>query len=287
MRIVLLGANGQLGTDLTAVLGHHDTVRFTRVDCDVTDTVRMAELLAGERPEVIVNTTAFHQVDLCETRATEAFRGNAVVPFELSLVSNRLGAKLVHFSTDFVLRGDGAAPLPENAVPDPRSVYARSKLAGELVVRDVAARHLVVRTCGLFGVAGGSGKGGNFVETMLRKAQAGEPIRVVDDQIVTPTWTGDLARQVRLMIEAGVEGLVHASAEGQCSWFEFASEIFEQAGIAADLSPTTSQEFQSPATRPRYSVLENARLKELGLNSMKPWKEALAGYLEAKRLMVE
>ncbi len=286
MRIVLLGANGQLGSDLTAALAHHELIRSTRATCDVSDTNRLATLLSGARPDVIVNTTAFHQVDLCESRAMDAFRMNAVVPFEISLASNRLRARLVHFSTDFVLWGDGSGPLPETAVPDPRSVYARSKLAGEWMVRDVARKHLVVRTSGLYGLAGSSGKGGNFVETMLGKARAGESIRVVDDQFVTPTWTGNLADQVRVMIEGGLEGLVHASAEGQCSWFEFAREIFDQSGIRADLSAITTSDLGSPAVRPAYSVLENARLQDLGLNVMRDWKEGLALYLSAKRVAV-
>lgn len=286
MRIVLLGANGQLGSDLTGALAHHELIPSTRATCNVSDTNQLSMFLSAARPDVIINTTAFHQVDLCESRATDAFRMNAAVPYELSLCSNRLGAWLVHFSTDFVLWGDGSAPLRETAVPDPRSVYARSKLAGEWMVRDVAAKHLVVRTSGLYGVAGSSGKGGNFVETMLGKARAGESIRVVDDQLVTPTWTGNLADQVRVMIEAGIEGLVHASAEGQCSWFEFAREIFDQSGICANLSAVTTSELGSPAVRPAYSVLENARLRDSGLNVMKPWREGLALYLNAKRVTV-
>jgi dTDP-4-dehydrorhamnose reductase len=284
MRIVLLGANGQLGSDLTGALAQHELIPSTRATCNVSDTNQLSTILSAAGPDVSVNTTAFHQVDLCESRAADAFRMNSVVPFELALSSNRLGARLVHFSTDFVLWGDGSAPLSESAVPDPRSVYARSKLAGEWIVRDVAREHLVVRTSGLYGLAGSSGKGGNFVETMLRKARAGEPIRVVDDQFVTPTWTGNLADQVRVTIEAGIEGLVHASADGECSWFEFAREIFAQSGIRADLSAITTSELGSPAVRPAYSVLKNGRLEDLGLNVMRPWKEGLSLYLNAKRV---
>ena len=165
----------------------------------------------------------------------------------------------------------------------PLSVYGNAKLAGEYIVRSTAANHILIRTCGLYGVAGSRGKGGNFVETMLAKARAEDKIRVIADQTVTPTYTADLAKQVAVMVDAGVHGLFHATNEGSCSWFEFASAIFELAGVKADLSATTSDLYKTPAIRPKYSVLENARLKELGLNQMRPWREALAAYLHEKK----
>ena len=246
------------------------------------DRAAMSSALVDAGPAVVINTTAFHQVDLCESHAEDAFEVNAVAVFDMATIANQIGAKLVHISTDYVLSGDGTRPLDESVVPMPESVYASSKLAGEIIVRNVAERHLLIRTCGLYGIAGSSGKGGNFAESILERARSGDPIRVVDDQVVTPTWAADLARQMCVMLAADLEGLVHASAEGSCSWYEFAGLVLEGHGIAADISPTTSESYNSPAERPAYSVLDNARLKSLGLNHMLHWKDGLAEYLREK-----
>src|SRR5262249_18252730 len=159
---------------------------------------------------------------------------------------------------------DGAStqPYTESSTPMPLSVYGNSKLSGEYIVRSLARHFLLIRTCGLYGVAGSRGKGGNFVETMLAKARAGDRIQVVADQTVTPTYTADLAAQVVVMLDNAVSGLIHATNEGGCSWFDFAGAIFELSGAKADLSPTTSDAYKTPAVRPKYSVLENARLKQ-------------------------
>ena len=279
MRISILGSNGQLGQDLVTALDSHDLRRFTRNDFDVTDSERARVLLAESRPEMIVNLTAYHRVDDCESRPDLAYRVNASAVLNLIRVANDLGAKLVQFSTDYVFDGNSNTPYDESSVPFPLSVYANSRLAGEYLVRSEAQRYLLIRTCGLYGRVGSQGKGGNFVETMLRKARNNEPIRVVDDQIVTPTSTKDLARQVAALVTAPHEGLFHATNEGACSWFEFAAAIFGIAGLRADLTRTTSESYKTPARRPRYSVLENRRLKELGLNRMLSWQDALAEYL--------
>ena len=282
MKIALLGANGQLAFDLTRTLGNHELIPFTRSDFDVTDSGAMGEALEDARPEVIINTTAFHRVDICESAAEEAFRVNAVAPFHLASTASRLGALLVHISTDYVFDGEADKPYVETDAPGPTSVYANSKLAGEYFVRSVTPDHLLIRTCGLYGVAGSSGKGGNFVETMLRKAEAGDDIFVVSDQIVTPTPTTDLARQISLLLDKAYRGLVHCSAEGSCSWYEFARAIFELSGIDGRPEPTTAQFHKTPARRPSYSVLENHRLKQDGLNVMPDWRQGLAGYLKEK-----
>ena len=279
MRISILGSNGQLGQDLCAELDNHQLQRFTRSNFDVSDHARARTVLAEARPEMIVNLTAYHRVDDCESNAEVAYRVNAAAVLNLVRIANDLDAKLVQFSTDYVFGGDSSTPYTESSVPFPLSVYANSRLAGEFLVRTEARRHIVVRTCGLYGHAGSAGKGGNFVETMLKKARNNEPIRVVNDQTVTPTATRDLARQLAILFESGHEGLFHITNDGGCSWYEFAAAIFEIAGLNADLQPTTSESYKTPARRPRYSVLENHRLKELGLNRMLPWRDALAEYL--------
>jgi dTDP-4-dehydrorhamnose reductase len=284
MDIALLGANGQLGTDLHRALRSHKVAPLTIDDVDVTDHARTRAVLKDLRPEVVLNTTAFLRVDDCETRPDMAYAVNAVSVLNMVRIANDLEAVFVHFSTDYVFDGNARRPYTEESQPLPLSVYANSKLAGELLVRAYAKKYFLIRSSGLYGKAGSMGKGGNFVETMLAKANRGESIRVVNDQVLTPTYTVDLANQVARLLSTKHYGLFHISSEGSCSWFEFARAIFDLTKIDADLSPTTSDVYKTPAVRPRYSVLENARLKELGLHQMRDWREALAAYLKEKSI---
>jgi len=279
MRISILGANGQLGRDLTRALNEHEVHALTRKDFDVTDHAKAREVLSARRPELIVNLTAYHRVDDCESVPELAYGTNTLAVLNLVRIANDLDATLAHVSTDYVFDGSSSTPYSEASEPRPLSVYANSKLAGEYLVRSTARKHFVIRTCGLYGKAGSQGKGGNFVETMLKKGRSGDPIRVVNDQTVTPTATADLARQMAVLLPTSHYGLFHMTNEGACSWYEFAGAIFEIAGISADLKPTSSDAYKAPAVRPRYSVLENKRLKDLGLNQMLHWREALAEYL--------
>jgi dTDP-4-dehydrorhamnose reductase len=279
MRISILGANGQLGRDLTEALADHDVLPLTRKDFDVTDDARARSVLSEGRPEMIVNLTAYHRVDDCESTPDLAYGVNVLAVLNLVRIANDLDAKIVQFSTDYVFDGKSSTPYTESSETFPLSVYGNSRLAGEYVVRTQARRYLLIRTCGLYGRAGSQGKGGNFVETMLKKARDRQAIQVVHDQIVTPTSTRDLARQLAVLLPLPHEGLFHITNEGACSWHDFAAAIFEIRGVRANLSPTTSESYATPARRPRYSVLDNRRLNDLGLNRMLPWREALAEYL--------
>ena len=280
MKIALLGANGQLGQDLQRALHSHELRGLTRKDFDVTDHARAREVLMDLHPDVVLNTTAYHRVDDCESQPDLAYGVNALAVLNLVRVANDLDAVFVHISTDYVFGGDARAPYTETREPFPLSIYANSKLAGELLVRTMLKKYFLIRSCGLYGAAGSQGKGGNFVETMLAKARRGESIRVVDDQVVTPTYTVDLANQIARVLPTEHFGLFHMTNEGSCTWYEFARAIFELSGVDADLSPTTSEQYKTPAARPKYSVLENARLNELGLNQMRHWRDALAAYLK-------
>ena len=284
MKIALLGANGQLGRDLQIALRGHDVTPLTRNELDVTDFPRSRSILMDMRPNVILNTTAYHRVDDCENQPELAFQVNALAVLNLVRIANDLDAIFVHISTDYVFDGNTRTPYTENSAPCPLSVYANSKLAGEFLTRGMSKKFFLIRSCGLYGVAGSSGKGGNFVETMIARAKRGEALRVVNDQVVTPTYTVDLAQQIARVLPTSHYGLFHMTNEGACTWFEFAKAIFELTGMEADLSPTTSELYKSPAIRPQYSVLENARLKELGLNQMRHWRDALAAYLKEKSL---
>jgi dTDP-4-dehydrorhamnose reductase len=260
-------------------LSDDSVIGLTRNDFDVTDYETTRAVLKRLEARAVINTTAFHRVDECESRPAAAYAINVDAVENLVRTANELDAVFVHFSTDYVFDGKSREAYTETSEPGPLNVYGKSKLAGENVVQSHARKYFLIRSSGLYGKAGSRGKGGNFVEAMLAKARAGEPIRVVEDQVVTPTYTLDLAVQVATLLTTTHYGLFHATNEGSCSWFRFAQTIFELAGIAARLEPTTSESYKAPAIRPAYSVLENARLKDLGLNRMRPWREALTAYL--------
>ena len=280
MKILLIGANGQLGCDLVAALRGHELVKTTHQTLDVVDFEQVRQTVRTCQPQVIINTAAFHKVDVCETEVMASFQVNAYGVRNLALAARELDATLVHFSTDYVFEGNVPVARTESDPTNPISAYGISKLAGEKMAGYLWPKSVVIRTCGLYGHAGSSGKGGNFVEMMLKKAANGDSIKVVDDQRLTPTSTRELARKVADLLSTGSLGLFHITANGDCSWFEFAREIFTIAGVKADLSPTTSAAFKSPARRPAYSVLDNARLRTLGLDDLKDWRSALQEYLQ-------
>jgi dTDP-4-dehydrorhamnose reductase len=283
LKILLIGANGQLGSDLVEALHGHELVKTTRQTLDVVDFEQVQHTVRTCQPQAIINTSAFHKVDVCETEVMASFQVNACGVRNLALAAREVDARLVHFSTDYVFEGDVPAPRTESDPTNPISAYGVSKLAGEKMARYLWPKSVVIRTCGLYGHAGSSGKGGNFVEMMLKKAANGDSIKVVNDQRLTPTSTRELARKVGELVSAGSFGLFHITANGDCSWFEFAREIFSIAGVTANLSPTTSEAFKSPARRPAYSVLDNARLRELGMDDLKDWRAALQEYLQNRR----
>lgn len=283
MRIAVLGAQGQLGRDLVPRLGG-EVVGLTRADADLADPASVRAKLLDVRPDAVVNCAAYNFVDKAETEPDAAFRVNADGVRHLADACREIGAHLVHVSTDYVFGLDESRtkPLAETDPPGPVSAYGLSKLTGEYWVRMRCPNALVIRTCGLYGVWGSGGKGGNFVETMLRVAGQGKPLKVVADQRCTPTYTADLAESLAKLIEKRTTGLIHVTSAGDCSWHEFAAEIFRQAGVAADLTAISSADFGAPARRPGYSVLACDRLAEAGI-VMRPWTDALAAYLRERK----
>jgi dTDP-4-dehydrorhamnose reductase len=283
MKILLVGARGQLGSDLLQILAAagHQVVPVDHSGFDVCSTKQVDHLIEVERPDFVINTAAFHKVEECEEHALRSFEVNAVGPLNLARACSRSKVVLVHFSTDYVFDGRKQAPYEESDIPSPLNAYGASKLAGENLVACNAERYFIVRTCGLYGHAGSSGKGGNFVETMLKKAVAGETIRVVNDQVLTPTSTADLALLVSQLIKTEAFGLYHASCEGACSWYEFAREIFAVQNLPASVVPVRTEEFASSVKRPSYSVLSKRRLNHLRL-SMPDWRTSLERYLRAR-----
>ena len=283
MKVLLIGANGQLGSDLLKVFqaAGDAVVPVRHAQLDVCSEQQVADNMAKAKPDVVISTAAFHRVEECEVKPELAFQVNGTGAMNLARACERSGAVLANFSTDYVFDGKKSGAYEETDLPSPLSVYGASKVLGEHLVAAYTDRHFVIRTCGLYGVAGSSGKGGNFVETMLKKAMAGDAIRVVNDQTLTPTYTGDLAEATRKLILTGKYGLYHVSSEGQCSWYEFTRYIFERAGLKPNLSPVNSSEFASPVKRPANSVLSKAKLGGVGV-SIPPWKDALPRYLEER-----
>ncbi|RJO63448.1 MAG: dTDP-4-dehydrorhamnose reductase [Myxococcales bacterium] len=280
--LLIVGANGQLGRDLLAAAARRGLEAAGRdlPELDVSDPQALRQAMEDLRPWAVVNCAAFHEVDRCESELDAAFRVNALGALQAARAAKAAGAKFVHLSTDYVFDGiDRRTPYFETDEPAPRSVYAKSKRAGELLALSAYSAAVVVRSCGLYGVHPPAGKPYNFPQIMLKLAREEKPIRVVDDQICTPTWTQPLAETILNVLDSPLAGIVHATAQGQCSWCEFAQAIFALAGVEADVKPISSADYGAAAPRPAYSVLENARLKAAGLDALAPWRTMLAAYL--------
>lgn len=284
-RYVVIGATGQLGSDLVRTFdGAAGTlIPLTHAQIDVLDAARAAATLAALRPTHVLNTAAWNLVDRAEDEAGAAFALNAEAVGTLAAVCERLGAALVHFSTDYVFDGAKRAPYVEDDAPNPLSAYGESKLAGERLARERCARAVVVRVAALFGIARSSGKGGtNFVETMLRAAASGRPLRVVADQVTGPSYTVDVARNVWRLVSAP-PGIYHVSGGGETTWYEFAREIFRREGMAPALEAVSAAEFGARARRPPYSVLAHRALRALGHPEPPAWTDGLERYLAERR----
>jgi dTDP-4-dehydrorhamnose reductase len=284
MRYAVLGAAGQLGRDLCPRLsGVVTALRREQANLTQPDTLRST--LTTLHPEVVINCAAYNFVDKAETEPDAAFAVNAWGVRALATICRDLDCVLVHFSTDYVfgLEESRRVPYHESDTPGPVSVYGLSKLTGEYLVRALCPRHFVIRTCGLYGVWGSGGKGGNFVETMLRLAGQGKPLRVVADQICTPSYTVDVADATTALVQTDRYGVYHLTNAGSCSWYELAGTSFELAGVQANLAPITSLDYGAPARRPAYSVLAAGAYDALGLPAVRPWREALTAYLQERQ----
>jgi dTDP-4-dehydrorhamnose reductase len=281
-RVAVIGSTGQLGSDVVEAFTGHEVSRLAHEDLDIRNADAIGATFARLRPEIVVNTAAFHNVPRCETAQADAYAVNAIAPRQLARACGELGARLVHVSTDYVFDGAKRAPYVETDRPNPLNVYAMSKLAGEYAVLSADGEHQVVRSSGLYGMRPCRAKGGNFIDTMFKLARERDEVRVVDDEILTPTFTADLAAQIRTLALDGPPGLYHATNQGSCSWYEFARLIFELGNLRTRLSPTTVKEFAAPVRRPFYSVLDNAALAAARLDHMRPWRDALTAYMRQR-----
>lgn len=281
MRIALIGASGQLGSDLLPRLPG-GVVPLSHSDIELSDNNSVQQTLDRIQPQLVINTAAYNLVDRAEDDPHAAYEINALGPRRLAQYCARHEIELMHFSTDYVFGFDAlrSTPYVEHDTPGPTGVYGLSKLSGEYFVRAICPKHYVVRTCGLYGQAArrGSGKG-NFIETMLRLGRERPQLRVVRDQICTPTATADLADAMVSLIETHEYGLYHATNSGQTCWAELAQEALSIAGIKTEVIPITTAEFGAKASRPKYSVLDSTRLESVIGRPLPSWRDALRRYL--------
>lgn len=268
MNALVLGAGGQLGSELARLLGPGSGV--THAEASITDRDSIDQLIRSRRPEIVFNCAAYNAVDRAETEPDLAFAVNAEGPANVALACVRSGARLVHFSTNFVFDGALERPYVETDHPAPLSVYGASKLEGERRVLDALPGALVIRTSAVFGDTGSTIKGGSFPERILARATAGEPLRVVSDQKVNPTYAGDLAPAVVALAESGLEGMVHVVAAGCAGWDEFARAVLQESHVRMPVHPVRTAELNAPARRPLHGCLASTRVAAL-----RSWREGL------------
>ena len=286
MRILLIGATGQLGSDLIENSPGYKIIAPPKTELDLTRSETITAAVRDARADWVINTGAFHNVPLCEEQPEQAFRVNCVAVRDLALACRAHDARLITFSTDYVFNGERRTPYREDDHPAPLQIYGITKLAGENAALALAPEHVViVRTCGLYGQTGATSKGGNFVDKRVIDARRGASQEIACDQTVCPTSTHDLSKAVYALIAqfALSSGIYHLVNEGECTWFEFTKMIYEHLGSRAELRPVDRQGRSGTMRRPLYSVLANTRARALGI-TLPPWQDALKRYLETKYL---
>lgn len=269
MKILLTGAAGQLGRSLQQTLTSHDVVACAREELDIADLAAVRRAVGESRPDLVLNAAAYNRVDEAESDPAPAYRGNAVGPRNLALASFEENAAILHVSTDYVFDGRGSRPYHEYDVPSPRSAYGASKLAGEVAVRETNPRHYIARTAWVYHEAGG-----NFPRTMLSLAERDE-VRVVNDQVGSPTYAPHLATALTELVVTGAFGTYHLAGSGEASWYDLTCELFRRMNVTTPVVPVTTDEFPRPAERPRYSALTTIQEPELRLP---PWQDGLDAF---------
>jgi dTDP-4-dehydrorhamnose reductase len=283
MKIVVIGASGQLGSDLMPALAAHEPVGVDHKMVDIEVAASVSKMLVRFRPELVINTAAFHNVELCETRPDRAFAVNALAVDGLAAQCATAGIALMHISTDYVFDGTATEPYAEDAAPNPLSAYAISKYAGELLVKRHLDEAYIVRTSGLYGIRGSSTKGYTFIDRILTQATEGKPIRVVTDISFSPSYTQHVAAAIARLVETKAYGTYHVTNAGYCTWHEFATEIVSQAELNVPIAKTTSSEFPTYAKRPAFSALSHDALGALGIPAVPSWQAGVAAYLAERR----
>ncbi|HZG59613.1 MAG TPA: dTDP-4-dehydrorhamnose reductase [Anoxybacillus sp.] len=278
MKIVVTGANGQLGQELVRQLQqtNFELYSFTKSDLDITNENIVNEVITKIKPDIIINAAAYTKVDQAEAEEETAYLVNAFGQRNLAVAAEKVGAKICYISTDYVFDGNSTVPYREYDQTNPLGVYGKSKLVGEELTKSLCSRYFIVRTAWVYGEFGQ-----NFVKTMLRLAKEKEEIGVVNDQIGAPTYTVDLARFIIELVQTEKFGIYHCTNSGSCSWYEFAKAIFEESNISVKVNPITTEQFPRPAERPKYSVLDNFAMKVNGFPMLRHWREALKEFLKS------
>jgi len=287
-RAVVFGCAGQLGVELEREFRQrgYEVAGWDRRHADITHAESVENAVASFAPDVVLNAAAYNQVDVAESEPAAAFQVNALAVRNIALACRQSGARLVHFSTDYVFDGAAGRPYVETDPPHPLGAYAVSKLAGEFYAKAYLDEALIIRTSGVFGLGGLQTARGNFIELMLRLAREGKAIRVVEDHVGSPTYAPALAARMADLVERGVTGIIHCGGGTPISWFDFARMIFAEAGLKPDLRPTNDREYRTPARRPKYSALSNERMESLGVAPMPPLETAVRSYLQLRSRMV-
>ncbi len=284
MKILLIGATGQLGGDILRNNPGHEIIAPGRDQLDLQHIEQLEKGVRDIRPDAVINCAAFHNVPLCEEQPEKAFFINCIAVGKLASFCRQYDARLVTFSTDYVFGGEKRTPYVEGDAPHPLQIYGMTRAAGEHAAIAAAPEHaLIIRTCGLYGRSGAASKGGNFVDNRIVDAKAGNSLEMGSDQVVCPTSTDDLSRAVLALVEhrGNALGVYHLVNEGECTWFEFTKAIYEILGLNVDLRPVDRRGLSGSMRRPLYSVLANIKARELGI-SLHPWRMALERYLEER-----
>ncbi|UYO05147.1 dTDP-4-dehydrorhamnose reductase [Paenibacillus sp. PSB04] len=282
MRVLVTGASGQLGKDVVALFQQkgHEVMGCSRSELDITNLEQCQQIINEFQPDSIIHCAAYTAVDAAETDVDEAYRANAVGTRNVAVAAEKAGAKMVYISTDYVFNGRSEVPYQEYDNTDPKSVYGKSKRAGEVLTQSLSSRYFIVRTSWVYGL-----HGNNFVKTMLRLGQEKPQLQVVHDQKGSPTYTADLARFLEELVQTEKYGVYHASNSGDCTWFEFTQAIFEEAKelgfmIKAQVESCTTEQFPRPAPRPANSVMDHLSIRTNGLTDFRPWREGLVDFLK-------
>lgn len=278
-RIAIVGPTGQLGSDLMRVFADRAPIGLEHRVFDLEHPAGMIAALERHRPTLVINTAAYHNVDLCELNPDRALAVNALGVDALAGLCALAGAVFATISSDYVFAGTAVAPYRESDMPAPLNVYGISKLAGELLTKRHGARHFIFRTSGLFGKAGSSNKGYTFIDRMLASAKAGAPVRVVTDMTFSPSYTLHVAAAIRRIVETETFGLYHVTNSGSCTWHEFTAEAFRQSGLNYPIEAISTASFAAGVKRPMYSPLAHGAIEALGIEPVPDWKAGIASYL--------
>jgi dTDP-4-dehydrorhamnose reductase len=281
MKVLITGANGQLGREITRQYKLKKDVELILTDyqeLDITNISSVYDFFDENKPDVVVNCAAHTQVDKCETDVDNAYRINTIGPKNLAQAANKIGAEIVQISTDYIFSGEGNTPITEFCSPDPQTVYGKTKLEGEVLVKALNPKHYIFRTAWLYG------DGNNFVKTMINLSKTHDSLKVVNDQIGSPTSTVDLAKVIIANVAVKNYGVFHCTCSGQCSWYDFTKKIFELKNINTKVIPCSTDEFPRPAKRPHYSVLRNYMLELTTGDITRSWEEAIEEYLKINEL---